>query len=308
MRGSVFYQTGVLCRQVFVHGAKKVDRIDSEHPHYQCVASYKTMETYRRVWNDFGNYLRNVWSIRDFEAVTENHVADYFHGKMADGISRQYAEKISSALGKLEVALNLLSRGFGKEDRTYDFSVRKSILVERKCNSLLKNTYHDRSYDDPMKVIAVIVDPVYRLAAQIQLESGTRFEGVRQIRKEQMKGYAVDSITGQEVGVIETVEKGGNRGNILVSVASYDELDQHLDFGGFSVDYQKYIKALNLACDMTAQVRHGSHGFRWTFARRRMREYQAAGYSYDASLQYVSWEMKHGRKGITDHYLGTPRS
>ena len=34
-----------------------------------------------------------------------------------------------------------------------------------------------------------------------------------------------------------------------------------------------------------------------------MFEYAKAGYSYDDSLQEVSYEMKHNRASITEHYL-----
>jgi hypothetical protein len=48
----------------------------------------------------------------------------------------------------------------------------------------------------------------------------------------------------------------------------------------------------------------GSHGLRWNFAKRRIMEYAKAGYTYEQSLQAVSWEMKHNRASITEHYLG----
>jgi hypothetical protein len=35
-----------------------------------------------------------------------------------------------------------------------------------------------------------------------------------------------------------------------------------------------------------------------------MIEYSRAGYTYEQSLQAVSWEMKHNRANITEHYLG----
>ncbi|MCT7473613.1 hypothetical protein N5T11_10465, partial [Aliarcobacter cryaerophilus] len=37
--------------------------------------------------------------------------------------------------------------------------------------------------------------------------------------------------------------------------------------------------------------------------KRRMFEYGKADYSYSDSLQQVSYEMKHNRASITEHYL-----
>ena len=57
MRGSVYYQSSQLVKQIFQEGLKKEDKINPNHEHYQMVSSYKTMESYRRVWNNFFNYL-----------------------------------------------------------------------------------------------------------------------------------------------------------------------------------------------------------------------------------------------------------
>ena len=77
MRGSVYYQTSLLVKVIFKEGAKKEQRVDPNHKYYQCIASYKTMETYRNVWNNFGNYLKEHWKIKDFEAITSEHIEAY---------------------------------------------------------------------------------------------------------------------------------------------------------------------------------------------------------------------------------------
>ena len=41
------------CKTNFQAGAKKEDKINPNHEYYQMVSSYKTMESYRRVWNNF---------------------------------------------------------------------------------------------------------------------------------------------------------------------------------------------------------------------------------------------------------------
>ena len=43
MRGSVYYQSAELSKVVFKEGAKKEDRINSNHEHYNCVASFNTI-------------------------------------------------------------------------------------------------------------------------------------------------------------------------------------------------------------------------------------------------------------------------
>jgi integrase len=290
---------------VFAEGAKKIERIDSGHPYYQCIASYQTMEAYRRIWNNLALYLREVWEIKDLERLASIHIQDYCNHKIVGGASKQYAEKINSAIGKLEVSLQRFNEQFGSKKLTYDFSVRQSVLDEARKNGILISNYHNRAYADPEAIIDAIEDDTCRLATKIQWESGTRYKGIRVIKIDQLKGISVDEITSRRIGVVYNKEKGGNGGEILITQETYRALEEYIEKHDiFQVNYQKYNNAINTACDRVGQVRHGSHGFRWSFVKRRMREYQSYGSKYDQAMQYVSWECKHGRKSITEHYLG----
>lgn len=305
MRGSVYYQTATLVKYVFAEGAKKIDRIDPSHHHFQCVASYQTMDAYRRIWNNFALYLKELWDLKDLEQLTSIHIQDYCDYKITGGISKQYAEKINSALGKLEIALQRFNDTTGKVKLIFDFSVRQTVLDEARQRGILVSNYHNRAYDNPIAIIDAIPDVCHRLAAKIQWESGTRYKGIGVIKYDQLRGLSYDNVTGVRVGVIHNKEKGGNEGDIQVSEKTYQALEAMICKDGFlKIDYQQYICSINMACDQVDQPRHGSHGFRWSFVKRRMREYQSYGSTYDQAMQYASWECKHGRKSITDHYLG----
>jgi hypothetical protein len=97
MRGSVYYQSAQLAKLVFEAGAKKEDRINPKHPHYQKVASYQTMESYRNVWNNFFNYLKEHWCIKDYEKISSEHITAYLDYKIEYYPSKQYLQKIVSA-------------------------------------------------------------------------------------------------------------------------------------------------------------------------------------------------------------------
>ena len=79
MRGSVYYQSSQLVKQIFQEGAKKEDKINPSHEYYQIVSSYKSMESYRRVWNNFFNYLKEHWKImlgrKEFSHRVHSHLA-----------------------------------------------------------------------------------------------------------------------------------------------------------------------------------------------------------------------------------------
>ena len=138
MRGSVYYQSSQLVKQIFVEGAKKLDRVNPNHDHYQMVASYKTMESYRNIWDNFFNYLLEHWKIKDFEKIESEHIASYMDYKVEYYPSKQYLEKISAALGKLEIALKLFSKNISKLEKDYNFSIRQTILDEAKDLKLVE--------------------------------------------------------------------------------------------------------------------------------------------------------------------------
>lgn len=307
MRGSVYYQTAQLAKVIFVEGAKKEQKINPTHDYYQCVSSYKTMESYRSVWNNFFNYLLEHWKIKNSEHITAEHVEAYFNYKIEYYPSKQYVEKISAALGKLETALNKYSKNIHDMPIIYNFGIRQKILDNARDLKLVANNYKNRTYRNPLIIIENLALIKHKLAASIQLEGGARVEGVALIKFEQLKGYKIDEISQENKGVIETREKGGKIGDILLTLETYQLLecyftDNNIKF--FKIKYQDYADDIKQACALSKEDAHGSHGFRWTFAQNRVREYQKYDFTYEQALQGVSWEMKHFRASITEHYLG----
>ncbi|MEA1914465.1 MAG: hypothetical protein U9N30_04020, partial [Campylobacterota bacterium] len=294
-----------LVKQVFEVEAKKEDRVNSNHDHYQKVASYKTMESYRSIWNNFFNYLKEHWLIKDFEKIEAQHIQAYLDYKIEYYPSKQYLEKISSALGKLEHALQLFAKNIHNKSREYDFSIRQTILDEARDLKYVASNYRNRAYNNPELLIFHLQNPMHKLAAKIQYEGGARIEGIALIKSEQLLGIKFDSITNTDKGIIFTKEKGGNEGDVLVSAATYNELQNHLlNNSKFKINRQAYYDGIKQSAVLSNETPEASHAFRWSFAKRRMFEYAKAGYSYSNSLQEVSYEMKHKRASISEHYLG----
>ena len=88
------------------------------------------MESYRAIWNNLFNYLKEHWNIKDCEKISSEHIAAYMDYKIEYYPSKQYLEKISAALGKLEIALKHFAKHIRNEMREYDFSIRQALLDE----------------------------------------------------------------------------------------------------------------------------------------------------------------------------------
>lgn len=304
MRGSVYYQATLLLKLVFNSGIKKEERVDSSHDNYQNIASFKTAEAYRSVWENFFNYLKEHWKIKDAEKIEPHHIQAYMDYKIEYYPSKQYLEKISSAFGKLEVALNTFSRQYRNSENIYDFSIRKQIL---KSAIDLKNVainYRNRAYVNPEKIIENLQNYNNKIAAKIELEGGARLEGCALIREDELHGYRLDEVTKRKKGIVFTKEKGGKEGEVLINIDTYKELSNLISKNGkFKINKQKYYQDIRQACIEIGETPEGTHGFRWNFAQRRVKEYVQNGYSYEVSLKAVSSEMKHNRASITEHYL-----
>jgi integrase len=305
MRGSPYYQVRLLVDEIFCPGAKKYERIDQNHPNYKKVSSYQTMASYRAVWESFFHYLREHWKIKNAELITGDHVAAYIDYKIEYFSSIKYLQKISSAMGKLEFTLKKFTlRVYGKAGN-YDFSIRQKIIDETRNLELIASNYHNRAYEFPHLLIASLTVTSHRLAATIQYEGGARIEGVGLIKPDQLHGIQFDPITGTDKGIVFTKEKGGKEGSVFVSTTTYNRLLRHFQSNKhFKIDRQAYSADIRNTCRHHKMPEEGSHGLRWNFAKRRMMEYAKAGYTYEQSLQAVSWEMKHNRASITEHYLG----
>ena len=305
MRGSVYYQTALLAKAVLAIGSKKHMRIDPIFPQYEKLASFKTVETYRRVWNNLGLFVKEEYGIKDFALIEPVHIEAYMLDKIANLVSKQYLEKISAAIGKLEKALENWHMDVLCHSKKYDFSIRQKILDRARDAKDVYDGYHDRAYADPERIIDAMEQTHHRVAAKVQLFGGARFEGVGLIKAHQLKGKAMDPVTDREVYVIETKEKGGKAGEVFVAQSEYRVIEQSIkESGRFKIDRQAYLKAIRVACQRCGVPCEGCHGLRWNFAQRRMHEYQAYGYSYSQALQAVSKETKHNRLAITSHYLG----
>lgn len=306
MRGSVYYQSAELTKVIFKEGLKKEDRSNPKSECYQMVSSYKTMESYRSVWNNFFNYLREHWQIKRSDLITVEHVIAYMDYKIGYYPSQLYLAKINSAMGKLEAALERYSTLNDEIPKHYDFSKRLEVFNSAKDLELVAKNYHNRAYTDPKTLIKHLSTPEHQLAATIQLEGGARLEGVSLIKYEQLKGFRFDEISHKTVGILETKEKGGKLGDVLISRSTYLQLLKLFRIKKvFQINKESYMRNIRNTARNLAIEADGSHGFRWNFAQRRLFEYAKAGYTYEQSLLLVSSEMKHNRASITEHYLAT---
>lgn len=334
MRGSKANILEEICKVIYQPELSKIDQKKEG-----LLANAHTVEAYKNIWQEVIQFVLVECKTKDFQRIESMHIENYFSQKLQTGITIQYAELISSAIGKLEIALKRLAYQYQNVQNyaLYDFSIRFKLLKEAKEKNFLKKgsrvKYYSRAYSNPKELINALTNPMFKLAATIQLEGGTRIAAVeniytlkciksekliinglkhlpviRQTKQHvfvaQLQGISLDPYTKKESGYLFTVEKGGKPGLIRISIQTYQTLQLYLnESGSFKINYYLYISALKEAAEKTNQIYYSSHGLRWNYAQNRITELQECGYSFAQAEQMVSLEMKHNRPSITQHYL-----
>ncbi|AJY69614.1 hypothetical protein RW64_08335 [Geobacter sulfurreducens] len=241
----------------------------------------------------------------DMAAYLEERLTHYVEKKR----SRQTMETILSALGKFEYAINryfeihaLEIPRLNTEPLRMDFYARSRKLLQKSSMP-----FDNRAYPDPVRLIAAISDGTFQLQASLQYEGGLRTEGVGAPSNRRLKnpltmnglrGISTDPVTGSEVGIVASVEKGGKETEHFVSVATYRRLEEYISrHGKLESDYFTYVEAINAAAHQTGQYApgRGSHGLKHNFAQERYLECINHGLTHEQALQQTSLETSHFR-------------
>jgi len=278
------------------------------------IRSFGSWRVYKYEAHQFADSLiqQGVVSILDTEPVAEameKYLEDKLNFCVKRKLSRQTFETTLSALGKLEFAVNTYIYEHEFDCALLDVErLRKSFYIRSKTVlPMSSRDYGSRAYPDPLKLIERISDPVFRLQAALQFSGGFRCEGVGAPRNQELRnpltaqslrGLAPDPVTGQLVGNVASVEKGGKETIHYVSLEIYRHLENYIQLcGKLESDYHKYIAAINQAARETGQFASGraSHGLKHSFAQERYFECVNHGLSHEEALQETSIELGHFR-------------
>lgn len=270
------------------------------------IHSYRTADLYRDIWRQLGKHLKNQYNIKDFEKVEKKHIRSYLQSKIDKKLAHSTFLQHASALEKLETALNSYAMQI-KSGMKYEFS-EEIKSVREIAHNMLERFTGARGYDDPKSLIEAISNPVHKLIAKIQLESGCRVSECTFLSSSNLKGIHEDPVIDEMKGMIFIEKaKGGKSGNKYMSTETYKELEKRIrnsEIGRFIVSNDNYRSSLKKAAKITKQEYTSTHGLRWNFAQNRFYELQiVGGLTYTQALYQVSQELFHERANITTHYL-----
>lgn len=270
------------------------------------VTGYETLDKYRQVAIMFGRWIKEEYGCRwDISATTEDNVWHFLMHYIDLGVALRTWRTYASALNKLALALTMYSLKT-RSGLTYDFrsaidSLRPVAAAELELDDETKE------YVDPVGLIRNIEDVRCHVAAAVQNEGGARIREAGLIRAEQLVGTGVDDVTGRAIGKIflpSVAAKGGRTRVINVATQTHADLSEIITREGeLRIDDDSYRRILAKAAQATSQRYTGSHGLRYCFAQRRLKECLASGMGEVAAMLRVAQEMGHSRPGITLTYV-----
>jgi len=278
-----------------------------------------TWTVYRRDIHSFAEFLQraglpDLRDVRRVSGLARAYIASRGQALRGAGGSFQTLEREISALTKFSHALDVYAERHGGESAA---DIR-TVLTEEKANwreelAPRSNGYTSRAYPDPDGLYAAISDPALRLQARLMGETGCRAEGVgapargsNPLTVANLLGMGADPVSGDSVGRIMVIEKGGKQTKHYVGADTYQVLADHIqEHGQLASGYRSFLRAVETAARLTGQYApgRGTHGLKHSFAQTRMREATQAGLSYEAAKQAVANEIAHNRMDSVDVYL-----
>ena len=258
--------------------------------------------------------LRDLRDVRRVSGLARVYIASRGQALRGAGGSFQTLEREISALTKFSHALDVYAERHGGESAA---DIR-TVLTEEKASwreelAPRSGGYTSRAYPDPDGLYAAISDPALRLQARLMGETGCRAEGVgapargsNPLMVANLLGMGIDPVSGDSVGCILVIEKGGKQTEHYVGAATYQALADHIqEHGQLASGYRSFLRAVETAARLTGQYApgRGTHGLKHSFAQTRMREATQAGLSYEAAKQAVANEIAHNRMDSVDVYL-----
>jgi integrase len=297
MRGSVVNQVQTVFKSIIhfgesKHEAKMEARENGAKTWHDVgknigIYSYATADSYRQIAIEAFSYIRENFNIKDITKIESQHINSYLESKIESNVKYSTFQKHSSAMEKLQVALEKYT------NQKYDFDLSESREL---AQNVLERTDAHRAYGNPKAVISALSNQTFKVIAQAQLESGARVHELNNLKLSQFK----------ENGSITVQGKGGKIRDLELSEKTYSELKSLVENSQdkklvFSTD--AYRNELKAACKVTNQEYQGTHGLRWSYAQSMFAKLQQSGKTYEESLSIVSQKLGHERSDITEHYL-----
>ncbi|MDP3426227.1 MAG: hypothetical protein Q8S17_02450 [Humidesulfovibrio sp.] len=225
------------------------------------ISSLKTYHDYKAVTEDFARWAMDN-GITRLSDLRPEHATSFLTAKLESGLSLNTMRSYAAALGKFDLVLATKKLGLPEEAR-----LKAGVDAVRKSYNAIAERHDEntRAYLHPSKVVDALVSPEFQLVADLQLNSGLRVSEALGIRAKDLRGWAIDPLSGENCGVIHVYGKGGYERDVYVQDGTYQRLVMHGRIP--RVGYKSYLRGIKKACRECGEVYTGSHSFRHNYVQ-----------------------------------------
>lgn len=225
------------------------------------ISSLKTYHDYKAVTEDFARWAM-ANGVTHLSDLRPEHASAYLTAKLEAGLSLNTMRSYAAALGKFDQVLATKKLGLPKEAR-----LKAGVDAVRKSYNAIAERHDEntRAYLHPSKVVDALVSPEFQLVADLQLNSGLRVSEALGIRAKDLRGWAIDPLSGENCGVVHVYGKGGYERDVFVKEGTYRVLEMHGKMP--RVGYKSYLRGIEKACQECGEVYTGSHSFRHNYVQ-----------------------------------------
>ena len=301
MRGNIKWQVNEILKEIksigkSKHEAKNQARAEGARGSHEIAKKTDlygttTVDSYREIWNYFGNYLKGK-GIKDMTKITAGMAQSYLKSKIDENIAHEYFQTEKSALNKLETALNRYSKRHNL-NKTYDFKLNETF--NRSVQKDMPRSDVKAYRQNDIAKIFNIKDKAVNLACRIALFAGLRKSEILNLGLKQ-NSIAKDNINvfGGKGGKDRTISEIKDKSlipdiKIFLKENNIEKFGDAVTGGKINYEIRKVLRD-------TGSI----HALRHNFAINTVRYFENQGYSHIEAVHLTSIEMGHNRNEIIE--------
>lgn len=307
MRGPIKYQVSQVWSKLDGIGKSKaehrkespVKNVDNTRITSPLVHSFEYKDEIFKTAKNLFNYAHER-GVKDMTKLDAFMVENWFENKIDKEVSRDVLRNYLSHIVKIQIALETIASEEGNE--YIGFTKEDLSDIHMTVKNMEKNKYINRAYKQPGYIVGMLLDVKHNLAGNLQWKYGLRVTEATHIKSSQLDGTVL-TVTG----------KGGYKQIKILSEEHAEDLRSLMVEGLFSVSQKAYRRALEESSITMNEKYRGTHGLRYNFSQNLFNvQFNHEHYvnkvppleAEKLALLYVSKELGHHRKEITNHYLG----
>jgi len=299
LRGSIENQVKQIWKQLDGIGVSKrlhreISEIYAQNGHQvsELIHSFEHKDEIIKMAKSLAKFTKNNFGIKDMQQITDDILFEFVYEKINKKLGYRSISTYLSQLSKIHLGLTKIKKSIPKHE--YIFSIDTIIDLRGLAKEKLSKYPHiNKAYENPI-VFRSELEEKYYIVFDLQYHYGLRVSEGLLIQNFQLN---------RETRELIIQGKGGYKRTLILEGKIYQLIVNELNRkGSYKVDYMDYYEELKRVVLLKNETWTGTHGLRYNYAQRQIKEYRLQGMSDQEARKQVSYEMGHHRLEILNVY------